>query len=85
MNALINYEFTDISKVEGMQFDDPYYYLTISVEDSIVSTNGQIIKTAEYQRIIWDKSMSTLKFKMYSDDTDKDGLKSLAEYYLKEN
>ena len=85
LNALINYEFTDISKVEGMQFDDPYYYLTISVEDSIVSTNGQIIKTAEYQRIIWDKSMSTLKFKMYSDDTDKDGLKSLAEYYLKEN
>ena len=85
LNAIVNYEFTDISKVEGMQFDDPYYYLTISVEDSIVSTNGQIIKTAEYKRIVWDKSMTTLKFKMYSDDTDKEGLKSLAPYYLKEN
>ncbi len=85
LNAIVNYEFSDISKVEGMQFDDPYYYLTISVEDSIVSTNGQVIKTAEYKRIVWDKSMTTLKFKMYSDDTDKEGLKSLAAYYLKEN
>jgi len=69
LNAIIRYEFDDISKVEGMQFDDPYYYLTIPAEDSIISTNGQVTKTAEYQRIIWDKSIKTLKFKMYSDDT----------------
>jgi hypothetical protein len=68
-----------------MQFDDPYYYLTVAAEDSIVSSNGQITKTAEYQRIVWDKSITTLKFKMYSDDTNKDGLKTLAPYYLKEN
>ena len=85
LNALVRYEFTDISAVEGMQFDDPYYYLTIPVEDSIVSTNGQITKTADYQRIVWDKSITTLKFKMYSDDTSKEGLKSLALFYLKEN
>lgn len=85
LNALISYEFTDISAVEGMQFDDPYYYLTILVEDSIISTNGQITKTADYQRIVWDKSITTLKFEMYSDDTSKEGLKSLALFYLKEN
>ena len=84
LNAMIRYEFTDISKVEGMQFDDPYYYLTVLAEDSIVSTNGQVTKTADYQRIVWDKSISTLKFTMYSDDTSREGLKSLAPYYLKE-
>jgi hypothetical protein len=85
LNAIVRYEFTDMSQVEGMQFDDPYYYLTVAAEDSIVSSNGQITKTAEYQRIVWDKSITTLKFKMYSDDTNNDGLKSLAPYYLKEN
>lgn len=85
LNAIIHYEFTDITKVEGMQFDDPYYYLTIPPRDSIISTNGQVTKTSEYQRIVWDKSIKTLKFKMYSDDTSRKGLKSLAQYYLKEN
>jgi len=85
LNAILSYDFDDVSSVEGMRFDDPYYYLTIPPEDSIISTNGQVTKTAEYQRIVWDKSITTLKFKMYSDDTSRDGLKSLAPYYLKEN
>ena len=85
LNAVVRYEFADISNVEGIQFDDPYYYLTIAPEDSIVSTNGQITKTAQYQRIVWDKSMKTIKFKMYSDDTSREGLKSLTPFYLKEN
>jgi hypothetical protein len=85
LNAVVRYEFTDISKVEGMQFDDPYYYLTIPAEDSIISTNGQVTKTAEYQRIVWDKSIKTLKFKMYSDDTNREGLTSLAKFYQKED
>lgn len=83
--AVISYEFPEISRVEGMQFEDPYFYLTIPVEDSIISTNGQITKTTEYQRIVWDKTIKTLKFKMYSDDTSRRGLTSLAPYYLKEN
>ena len=85
LNAIVLYEFSEISRVEGLQFDDPYYYLTVPVEDSILSTNGQITKTAEYQRIVWDKSIKTLKFKMYSDDTNREGLSSLAPYYLKEH
>ena len=84
LNAIGRYDFDDISKVEGMQYDDPYFYLTIPPDDSIMSTNGQITRTKEYQRIIWDKSMKTLKFRMYSDDTNKKGLTSLAPYFLKE-
>ncbi len=84
LNAIVSYDFDSVSTVEGIQFDDPYYYLTLAPDDSIMSTNGQITRTADYQRIIWDKSMKTLKFKMFSDDTNKEGLKSLAPYYLKE-
>jgi dGTP triphosphohydrolase len=85
LNAIVSYEFSEFSRVEGLQFDDPYYYLTVPAEDSIISTNGQITKTSEYKRIVWDKSIKTLKFKMYSDDTNREGLTSLAPYYLKEN
>jgi hypothetical protein len=61
LNSIVAYQFSEISRVEGMQFDDPYYYLTIPVEDSIISTNGQVTKTAEYQRIVWDKSIRNFK------------------------
>lgn len=84
LNAIVSYDFDSVSTVEGIQFDDPYYYLTLAPDDSILSTNGQITRAADYKRIIWDKSMKTLKFKMFSDDTNKEGLKSLAPYYLKE-
>jgi len=83
LNAIISFEFNNVNSVEGIMFEDPYYYLTIPSSDSIISTNGQITKTSEYQRIMWDKSINTLKFKMFSDDTDKEGLKPLAPHYLK--
>lgn len=85
LNASISFSFVEISRVEGLQFEDPYYFLTIPVEDSIISTNGQVTKTSEYQRIVWDKSIRTLRFKMYSDDTNREGLTSLAKFYQKED
>lgn len=85
LNASLSYSFVEISRVEGMQFEDPYYYLTIPVGDSIISTNGQVTRTEEYQRIIWDKSIKTIKFKMFSDNTNREGLTSLAPYYQKED
>lgn len=83
LNAIISYEFDDISKAESIQFDDPYYFLTLSPEDSIISTNGQIFVYDEYKRIVWDKSLKTLKFKMFSEDTKLPNIKSLAPYYKK--
>lgn len=85
LNATLSYSFFEINRVEGMQFDDPYYYLTIPAEDSIISTNGQITKTAEYKRIVWDKTIKTLKFTMFSDNTNREGLTSLAKFYQKED
>lgn len=83
LNAIISYEFDDITEVEQIQFDDPYYYLTLSPEDSLISTNGQIFNYDEYKRIVWDKSIKTLKFKIFNSDTDNPQVKSLSPYLKK--
>lgn len=84
LNAMLSFDFDDINKVEGIQFDDPYYYLTLSPEDSVVSTNGQLFEYDNYKRIVWDKSIRVLKFTMFSEDTDKPGIKKMSAYYNKE-
>lgn len=83
LNAILSYDFDDVRKVEGIQFDDPYYYLTLSAEDSVVSTNGQLFEYDNYKRIVWDKSIRVLKFTMFSDDTNRKGVKSMSAYYDK--
>jgi hypothetical protein len=81
LNAIVRYEFSDISKVEGIQFDAPYYYLTMPAEDSIISTNGQVTVSKDYKRIVWDNSIKVLKFKMFVADTESGSLKSMAEFH----
>ncbi|HKI77461.1 MAG TPA: hypothetical protein VKA26_02855, partial [Ignavibacteriaceae bacterium] len=80
LNGKAEYKFTDISKVEGIRFEDGFYYLTLALDDSVVSTNGQIIKSNEYKRILWDKNMKVLKFEMYSSGFDEYKFKSLAPF-----
>jgi len=63
------YNFTEISTVEGIQYQDGFYFLTLSPKDSIISTNGQIVTSKEYKRIIWDNTFKTLKFEMLPDVT----------------
>ncbi len=84
LDAMINYDFKNINDVEGIVFEDPFYYLTLQPGDSVVSTNGKIIESKDYKRIIWDNSIDTLEFEMYSDDTNGDNLTSMAAYYTKE-
>lgn len=84
LNGMLSFDFEDINKVEGIQFDDPYYYLTLSPEDSVVSTNGQLFEYENYKRIVWDKSIKVLKFTMFSEDTDKPGIKKMSVYFNKE-
>jgi len=84
LNALISFDFDDISSIEGIQFEDPYYYLTLNPEDSVISTNGQLFEYDNYKRIVWDKSIKVLKFTMFSEDTDKPGIKKMSDYYNKE-
>ena len=81
LNGRAEYKFSDITKVEGIRFEDGFYYLTLALDDSVVSTNGQVIKSKNYKRILWDKSIKTLKFEMYSSGFDEKEFRALAPYY----
>lgn len=85
LNGKAEYRFNDIQKVEGIRFEDGFYYLTLALDDSVVSTNGQVIKSRNYKRILWDKSIKVLKFEMYSSGFNDKQFRALAPYYKKEN
>ncbi len=81
LNGIIKFSFDDIEIVEGIIYEEPFYFLTLSPEDSIISTNGEVIVSDEYKRIMWDNTVKVLKFKMFSDDVDSGNLVGLAQYY----
>jgi hypothetical protein len=80
LNGRVEYSFDDISKVEGIVYQEPFYYITLNPEDSVISTNGEVIVSEEYKRIMWDNSMKVLKFKMFSADVENSNLVKLAQY-----
>ena len=81
LSGIIKFSFDDIEIVEGIIYEEPFYFLTLSPQDSIISTNGEVIISDEYKRIMWDNTVKVLKFKMFSDDVDNGKLVSLAQYY----
>jgi vacuolar-type H+-ATPase subunit E/Vma4 len=81
LSGIIKFGFDDIEIVEGIIYEEPFYFLTLAPEDSIISTNGEVIVSDEYKRIIWDNTVEVLKFKMFSDDVEKGNLVGLAQYY----
>jgi hypothetical protein len=84
LNGHVQYSFDDISKVEGIVYQDPFYFITLNLEDSVISTNGELVVSEEYKRIMWDNSMKVLKFKMFSADVENSNLVSLAQYLEEE-
>jgi hypothetical protein len=80
LNAFVSFNFDSLKNVESIGFDDPYYFLTLEPTDSIIYTNGQVIESENYKRIIWDKYFTTLKFRIFSSNTNTGGIKSLAPY-----
>ncbi|MDO8548954.1 MAG: hypothetical protein Q7S39_02225 [Ignavibacteria bacterium] len=79
------FNFDDIRKVEGIAFEDDFYYITMELEDSIYSTNGEVIFSDDFKRIVWDKSTKTLLFEMIATDYDDSYYKQLAPFYKEEN
>ena len=84
LNGSVEYSFKDISSVENFVYQDPFYYVTLNPADSIISTNGEVVVSKDYKRIMWDKSVKTLKFEMFSTDTDNSNLVELVQYFDKE-
>ncbi len=84
LNGIAQYSFEDISKVEGIVYDKPFYFLTLGLEDSIIATNGEVIISEGHKRIMWDNSMRTLKFEMFSADVENSNLLKMAQYLEEE-
>ncbi len=84
LNGTVKFNFYKISTVENIMYEDGFYFLTLPLEDSVISTNGQIIKSKNYKRILWDKSFKNLSFEIFSQDMNKGGLKPLVQYLKEE-
>ena len=84
LNGKATFSFDDITKVEGIVYEAPFYFLTINPEDSILETNGEVIVSKDYKRIIWDDSFKTLEFKMFSEDFEGKNLTGMLQFYENE-
>ena len=84
LNGTVKYSFEDVAKVEGIVYQEPFYFITIPLEDSIVSTNGEVIISEGHKRIMWDNSIKTMKFEMFSADVSKGSLVELTKYLEEE-
>jgi len=81
LNGETKLNFDDVRKIEGIGFEDGFYYLTVQPDDSIFSTNGKVITSSDYKRIIWDKNVETLMFEMMASDYSDGTYKELAPFY----
>lgn len=81
LSGKIYFSFSDIELVEGIIYDDPFYFLTIPPEDSIIYTNGEILVSDQHKRIIWDNSIEVLKFTMFSDEVESENLIGMAQFH----
>ena len=80
LNGTVKYSFEDVSKVEGIVYQEPFYFITIPLEDSIISTNGEVIVSEGHKRIMWDNSIKTMKFEMFSANVEGSNLVELTQY-----
>ncbi|HPD67437.1 MAG TPA: hypothetical protein PLI27_05100 [Ignavibacteriales bacterium] len=74
------YKFKSLNSVENLVYDNGYYFITLQLEDSVLSTNGQVIRTANYKRIIWDEGYKTLEFEILTEPAP-DNYIDMARYY----
>lgn len=81
LNANVVYNFDSITSVENMQHDAGFFYLTLEPTDSVISTNGEIITSKDRKRILWDKSMTTLKFEILSNTFSGKAYRMLGPFY----
>ncbi len=81
LNGMVEYSFDEINSVEGIVYESPYYFLTVAPNDSVLSTNGQVMVSEDYKRIVWDNSIKVLKFKMFVSQTEGSSLTAMAQFY----
>ena len=77
------YDFNDIEKVEGFRFQDGFYYLTLQSEDSVLTTNGEVLRGDGYKRIMWSADAKVLEFEMLSGQVPQQ-TRDLSPFYKSE-
>ena len=76
-----DFSFKSIFNVEKIQYQDGFYYLTLTLDDSVLTTNGQIIYSKDHKRILWDKSFKILKFEMLGFPFNKEEYTRLSPFF----
>lgn len=75
-----DFSFKNIFSVEKIKYEDGFYYLTLTLDDSVITTNGQTIYSKDHKRILWDKSFKVLKFEMLGYPFKKDEYTRLSAF-----
>jgi hypothetical protein len=81
INGKAVYFFNKLGDVENLSYEVGFYYLTLALDDSVVATNGEVIKSAGYKRILWDESINPIKFEILIEPTAGTKTRSLSEFY----
>ncbi len=81
LNAKVIFRFTDIRNAENIILEDNFYYLTLPLADSVISTNGEIIESQQYKRILWDNNFSNLKFEILGFSFDEERYRPLGYHF----
>lgn len=79
LDAEVKFNFKYIAGIENIVYEDGFYFLTMDIADSVISTNGEIIKSKTYKRILWDDQQKVLRFSMFSAETD--AYRKLSPYF----
>ncbi len=77
------FKFDNINSVESIKYEDGFHYLNLTLDDSVIYTNGIIVKSKDFKRILWDKGMKILKFEMFSESFKGNPYRPLAPFYKK--
>lgn len=78
------YKFNNIENVEGIKYDGGFHFLNLGLDDSVMATNGEIVRSKEYKRIMWDSTYKELKFTMFSFSFKNSKSRPLAPFYKPE-
>lgn len=81
LNGKVVYTFKKLSDFENLVQEDGYLYITLAPDDEPLSANGEILKGADYKRIMWSAGQKNLQFEMLIEPAASDTVRGLADFY----
>ena len=75
------FTFQNIANVEKIMYEDGFYFLTLTLDDSVLSTNGQLIISKDRKRILWDNSFKQLKFEILGNSFENEAYTKISSFF----